>query len=364
MKNFMDVQSKTFLYDYLNSNAPVGNEVNGQHVWLRYLRPYVDDYFTDAYGTVVGVINPKADYKVVIEAHADEISWYVNYISKDGYMYVIRNGGSDYQIAPSMHAKIHTGEGSVIPAVFGWPAIHTRRDGKEKELKPDIETVILDGGFASKEEVLAKGIQVGDVVTFDQALREINGYWVGRALDNRMGGFTIAQVARRLFEEKIKLPFGLYIVNAVQEEVGLRGAGMIAERIRPNVALITDVCHCTNSPLYNKIKEGEIMSGKGPVLSTAPAVQVNVRKRLLEVARKQGIDFQLVASSTYTGTDTDAFAYSGVGIPSALVSTPVKYMHTTVEMAHQKDVEQLVSWMFGFVCSIQAGESFDVKFQL
>ncbi len=357
----MDHQSKTFLYEYLNNNAPTGNEVHGQKIWLRYLKPYIDDYFTDTYGTAVGVINPQADYKVVIEAHADEIAWYINYISKEGYMYVIRNGGSDYQIAPSMYAKIHTGQG-VVPAVFGWPAIHTRRDKKSKEIKPDVDTVVLDGGFGSKKEVYKKGINIGDIVTFDQDLRALNNtYWVGRGLDNRMGGFTIAQVARRLHENNIKLPFGLYIVNAVQEEVGLRGARMIANRIRPNVALITDVCHCTASPLYNKMRHGEIASGKGPVLSTAPAVQVNVRQRLLDIARNEKINFQLAASSTSTGTDTDAFAYSGSGIAAALLSTPLKYMHTTVEMVSQKDVEQLITWMYAFLRSIKAGESFDVK---
>lgn len=360
----MDIQSRNFLTEYLNANAPVGKEVNGQKIWLRYIKPFIDHYFTDTYGTAVGVINPNAAYKVVIEAHADEIAWYVNYISKEGYLYVICNGGSDYQIAPSMYARIHTAKNGIIPAVFGWPAIHTRREG-DKKIKPDIKNIVLDGGFTSKKEVLQKGINVGDIVTFDQVARQLNDtFWVGRGLDNRIGGFAIAEVARRLHQERKKLPFGLYIVNAVQEEVGHHGAQMIAQRIKPNVALVTDVCHCTHSPLYDKIKHGDTATGKGPVIDTAPAVHPNVQAMLLNIAEQQKIPFQRSASQYRTGTDTDTFAYSHVGVPTALLSTPLKYMHTTVEMVHEQDVQHLIAWIYHFVINLQANHDFAIQIEV
>jgi putative aminopeptidase FrvX len=106
----MDKTSKTFLYSYLNNASPTGFEYTGQQIWLDYIKPHIDDYIVDVYGTAVGIINPKAAYKVVIEAHADEISWFVNYITDDGYIYVRRNGGSDHQIAPSMRVNIQTDE--------------------------------------------------------------------------------------------------------------------------------------------------------------------------------------------------------------------------------------------------------------
>ena len=352
----MDEKSKTFLFDYLNSNSPTGHETVGQKLWLNYLQPYVDDYFTDTYGTVVGVINPDAPYKVVIEAHADEISWYVNYITKEGYIYVIRNGGSDYQIAPSMRAKVHTSKGP-ISAVFGWPAIHVRNP--KKYTKPDVDTVVLDCGCTSDKAVKKLGIHIGCVVTFDEDLIELNKkFLVGRALDNRIGGFMIAEVTRRLYEDKRKLPFGLYIVNAVQEEVGLRGATMIASHIKPDVAIVTDVTHDTQSPLYNKIKEGDIQCGKGPTLSYAPAVQNNVLKMLIQVAEKAKIPFQRLAASRYTGTDTDAFAYSHVGVASALISLPLKYMHTTVEMTHKDDIENVIQLIYYFLIQLKVGHNF------
>ena len=109
----MDKKSKKFLEEYLNNSSPTGFESSGQKIWLDYIRPYIDSYFTDTYGSVVGVINPEAEYKVVIEAHADEISWFVNYITEEGYIYVTRNGGSDHQIAPSKRVNIYTEKGVV-----------------------------------------------------------------------------------------------------------------------------------------------------------------------------------------------------------------------------------------------------------
>jgi tetrahedral aminopeptidase len=352
----MNEDSKKFLFKYLNNNSPTGFESSGQKIWLEYIKQYTDFYFTDTYGTAVAVVNPEASYKVVIEAHADEISWFVKYINENGYIYVVRNGGSDYQIAPSKRAKIHTSNGTV-KAVFGWPAIHVR--DKESEKKPDTDSVVIDCGCDSKEEVEKLGIHVGCVVTFDEDLFEMNEkYLVGRALDNRIGGFMIAETARRLREENVNLPFGLYIVNAVQEEIGLRGAQMIAQRIKPDLAIITDVTHDTHSPLYSKIKQGDQKAGKGPVLSYAPAVHNNVLNMLIGVATEKNIPFQRAALSRFTGTDTDAFAYSNEGVASALISLPLKYMHTTVEMVHKEDVENVIRLFCEFLKKLEAGHDF------
>ena len=192
----MDNKSKEFLFKYLNNHSPTGFESSGQKIWLNYLKPYIDDYVADTYGTVVGIINPDSNYKVVIEAHADEISWFVNYITDDGYIYVIRNGGSDHQIAPSKRVNIHTDKG-IVKGVFGWPAIHVRNAKTEKS--PSLENIFIDVGCESKDEVAKLGIHVGCVITFEDELINLNkNYLTGRALDNRMGGFMIAEVARRL----------------------------------------------------------------------------------------------------------------------------------------------------------------------
>jgi len=349
-------KSDKFLNEYLNNASPTGFEASGQKIWLDYIKPYVDETFTDTYGTAVGVINPKAEYKVVIEAHADEISWFVNYITKDGYIYVIRNGGSDHQIAPSKRVNIHTPKG-IVKGVFGWPAIHVRPRTNEKG--PTMNNIFIDIGAENDEEVAKMGVEVGNVITFDDELTVLNKkLYVGRALDNRMGGFMIAQVAKMLTDKKKKLPFGLYIVNAVQEEIGLNGAHMIAHRIKPNLAIVTDVTHDTQSPMYNKKADGDLACGKGPVLTYGAAVHGNVVKMIREVAKKKKVDVQLSAASRSTGTDTDAFAYSNEGVASALISLPLKYMHTTVETAHKDDVDAVIKLIYEFVAQLKNKHNF------
>lgn len=352
----MDKKSKKFLFDYLNNSSPTGFESSGQQIWLDYLKPYIDDRMIDVYGTAVGIINPKAAYKVVIEAHADEISWFVNYITDDGYIYVRRNGGSDHQIAPSMRVNIYTEKG-IVKGVFGWPAIHVRDAGKEEA--PSLKNIFIDIGVESKKEAEAMGVHVGCVITFVDELMEMNkNYLTGRALDNRMGGFMIAEVARRLSENKKKLPFGLYIVNAVQEEIGLRGAEMISRRIKPDLAICTDVTHDTGSPMYNKKESGNLKCGLGPVVCYGPAVQNNVLKMIIQVAEKKKIPFQRQAVSRSTGTDTDSFAYSAEGVASALISLPLKYMHTTVETVHKEDVENVINLIYEVLLQVKPGHDF------
>jgi putative aminopeptidase FrvX len=352
-KSILTNSSLSFLERYLNNPSPTGFESAGQRIWLDYVKPYVDDHIVDPYGTVVGVINPGAKYKVVIEAHADEISWFVHYITKEGFIYVRRNGGSDHIIAPSMRVNIHTEKGAV-KAVFGWPAIHVR-NGKT-EITPSLDNIFLDCGCNSKEEVEALGVHVGCVITYEDEFMVMNQRnFVGRALDNRMGGFMIAEVARLLKEQKVKLPFGLYVTNSVQEEVGLRGAEMIVERLKPDLAIVTDVTHDTQTPLMNKIQNGDIACGKGPVLSYAPAVHNNVLKHIVRTAETQKIPFQRAAQSRATGTDTDAFAYGSAGVPSALISLPLRYMHTTVETVHREDVENVIKLILASVKGLKAG---------
>ncbi|NLN33743.1 MAG: M42 family metallopeptidase [Flavobacteriaceae bacterium] len=349
-------KSLKFLEKYLNTTSPTGHEAEGQKEWIKYIEPYVDEIRSDNYGTAYGILNPDAKYKVVLEAHADEISWYVNYISPEGMIYVIRNGGSDAVIAPSKRVNIHTKKG-IVKGVFGWPAVHVRTPDKDET--PKIDTIWIDCGVSSREEVEKLGVHVGCVITYPDEFMVLNeNYYVCRALDNRVGGFMIAEVARLIHENKDKFDFGIYFTNSVQEEVGLRGAEMITKTIQPDVAIVTDVTHDTTTPKMNKMKDGEVKCGGGPVVTYAPAVQNNLRELILETAEKKKIPFQRAASSRVTGTDTDAFAYSNGGVPSALISLPLRYMHTTVEMVHKDDVENTIKLMYESVKKIKNNQSF------
>src|SRR4030095_13279706 len=241
-----------------------------------------------------------------------------------------------------MHVKKGPGK-----AVFGWPAIHTRLSDEKKDPQPKIENLFLDCGARNKKEVEQLGIHIGSVVTYQEGFDELaNDNFIGRAFDNRIGGFMIAEVARLLKQNNKKLPYGLYVVNAVQEEIGLRGAEMIARRIKPAIAIVTDVTHDTTTPMINKHIEGEVVCGKGPTLSYAPAVHNKLLALVEKVAADKKIPVQWRALTRSTGTDTDSFAYSNDGCPSVLISIPLRYMHTTVEMLHRDDIENTIKLMY------------------
>ena len=354
------VQSnKQFFTEYLNNPSPSGFESKGQSIWLKYISSFTDSHIVDSYGSVAAIINPGKEYKVVVAAHADEVSWLVNYIDDEGYIYVRQNGMADFQIAPAKRVNIHTKNG-IVKGFFGWPAIHVR-----EEERPTPDNLFIDIGRHSRSEVADLGIYPGIPITFEDSLFELtDDYYVGRGLDNRVGGYILAEVARKINESNLVIPYSLYFVNAVQEEVGMRGAGMMAHGIRPNVALITDVCHDSCSPMYNQMKMGTRKVGRGPVLTSGPSVHNNVLNRVVETANEHQINIQRTSFSHSSGTDTDAFAYSRMGIPSALIGLPVKYMHTTVEMVNKNDVENLIDLIFFFLKDLKFGLDFGYSITL
>ena len=341
-----------FLQSYLNAQSPTGWETEGQKIWLDYISQYVDETYCDSYGSAVAVVNPDAKYKVVIEAHADEIGWTVSHIDDKGYISVVRRGGSDEMVAPGQRVNI-IGQKGNVRGVFGWIAIHER----DTET-PKVKNLYVDVGAEDKKQVEEMGIHVGCVMTYDAPFEIMGDYYLCRALDNRMGGYMIAQVARKLKENKDKLPFGLYVVNAVQEEVGLFGAEMIANSIKPNVAIVTDVTHDSHSPMYNARLCGDVACGKGPTLYYGPDVQRNLLKKVLKVAKKSKVKIQIGTYNGNSGTDTGAFFKAAGGIPSCLISLPLKYMHTSVEMVHKKDVKSTIKLMYNTVKSLKAGEDY------
>jgi putative aminopeptidase FrvX len=350
-------QEIDWLGKYIHNASPSGNEKDGQKMWLEHIKPYIDDHIVDTYGNVAAIINPGQEFKVVLEAHADEIGWYVKMIDDDGYIHVQETGGTDPGIAPSQWVNIHTGKGTV-PAIFGWPAVHMR---DQKDDAPKQSTIFLCCGCQSKEEVQERGVMVGDLITYDTGFRVLNEtHFTGRALDNRMGGFMTSRIARMIKEEGIKLPYSLYIVNAVQEEVGMKGAKMIAHTIQPQCALVIDVTHDTTMPLADKNKEGDIEIGKGPVLTKSAPVHNKLRQLLVDVAREHKIPIQHAAEANETGTDVDVFAYELGGIPSVLLSLPLRYMHTTVETMHRDDIENGMHLLFHSLQKL--GPDFNFKY--
>lgn len=341
-------KNKQFLYDYLNAYAPVAQEGEGQQIWTDYIKPYVDFLKQDAYGTSYGVLRSKTRFntefqKVVIEAHCDEIAWIITHIESDGMIRVKRHGGSDNMIAPSKTVMIHTHNGTKVRGLFGWPAIHTR--DSYTSMGYDQHELWVDTGLKDKKAVTKAGVEVGNLITFDTQLEEIGDYYVGRSLDNKIGGYIIAEALRKISEDNIELPYDLYVVNSVQEEVGLHGAKKIAKELKADLALVHDVCHATDTPKIDKAKDGDNKGGEGPCLEYTAQNHREINSMLREIAKKKKIPVQLTVGSM--GNDTMAFFMENT--PTAILATPLRYMHTTLEMAHKKDIKACITLFVEFL---------------
>jgi len=341
--------SKDFLYSYLNAYSPVGQEKEGQKIWLNYVKNYADTLNVDAYGTA-WVVKKCETFepakKVVIESHADEIAWIITQIQSDGYIRVDKAGGSDNMIAASKTVVIHTSKGEKVRGVFGSPAIHVRE--KRTDMGPKIDELWIDCGVDSDKELAEMGIEVGNLVTFDDQFSEIGNYYVGKSLDNKIGGYIIAETLRRLHENEVKLPYDLYVVNAVQEEVGLFGSRLIAQTLQADIALVHDVCHNTSHPKMNKSKDCDTKGGAGPCVEFTSQNHKSIISKIRETASEKEIPLQLTVGSY--GNDTVSFFLENT--PTAIVATPLKYMHCTVEMAHKKDVESAIDIFYNTLINI------------
>lgn len=363
--------NRKFLKTYINAASPSGYEMQlgGQKVWIDYVSKYADKVDVDEYGnayahygeftddiTIGGYQMGDGQYKklktVLIDAHADEIGFFVFDITDKGFLKIGTLGGSDITIAPSSRVNIW-GENGKINGVFGHPAIHVHK----RKFEAKLEKTFVDVGASTKEEVEELGIVIGTPITMADGYMMLGNYYCGRSLDDKIGGFITSQVLKKLSLNKIDLPFELVIVNAVQEEVGLHGAQMACRRIKPDVAIAIDVCHDTDSPAYDKELQGSLSAGEGVVIMTAPSLHKGVVKMLIDTAKDNDIKFQRTATGSSSGTNADAYAYPH-GIPTGLIKMAMRYMHTTVETVHKKDVGSAVDLLYAVLQNERIVESF------
>jgi len=357
----MDQDTEQFLYQLLNTPSPTGFEVRGQRVWAERARRFaaVD---SDAYGNAWATVPGSRDDapRVMIEAHADEIGFMVKHIGDDGFLRVDRIGGSDWANARGRRLTLFGDEGEVL-GIIGNTAIHIR-DRKDGEKTPEMHELFVDIGASSPEEVEEMGIRVGHPAVYaDGAISFAGNRLVGRALDNRIGGFIIAEVTRRLAEADPGPTATCLALNAVQEEIGGYGATMAAYHLQPDFCLVLDVTHATDSPDIKHAQHGKITLGGGPSVTHGTANHPLIIERLTKLARERDIPLQHEASSRFTGTDTDSIYHVRGGIPCALISLPLRYMHSIVEMADFGDIEHVIQLMTAFVQSVQADDRFAVE---
>ncbi len=355
----MRTESLQFLEKLVNTPSPSGHEARGQRVWLDYAKEWADETFTDAYGNAVAVLNKGGSPRLMLSAHADEISMAVNYIDEQGFIYVRKLGGVDPAITKAQRVAIQT-RGGTVRGVVGNVAPHLTK-GEPEGKAPKIHEIFVDIGAASRREA-EKLVRVGDPITLTDSFELLRkDLAVARAFDNRVGTFAVAEALRLAHEGRGKLKAEVLAVSNIMEEVGLLGARQIAYTLKPDVALVVDVTHATDYPTVNRQQHGDVKVGHGPTLTHGVCNHPQVMARLETVARAQKIAVQHEATSATSGTDTDVIFWTRGGIPSGLVSLPDRYMHSPVEMISLRDLEQIPRLLCAFALSLKAGEQFKVE---
>ena len=355
----MRAESLRFLTDLLNTPTPSGEEAKGQRVWLDYLAPYAEKLETDTYGNAVAVLNPEGSPKIMVEGHADEIAFQIQYIDDDGFIYFSGVGGHDPGLARGQRVHIHSRNGPVL-GVIGALAIHMQDRGKTAAY-PELSELFIDIGAAGRKDA-EKRVQVGDLITYIVGWQQLAGdVYIARACDNRIGTFVAAEVLRLCAKASRKMKACVIAASAVGEENGLYGAHMLGYSVHPDAALVIDVGQATDIPITNKKKFGDVKLGKGPILSRGSVNHPVLVRRLEEIANKRKITFQRGIDPRYSGTDADAIFLQRGGIATAAIGVPNRYMHTPVEAVHLGDLENLAEWLCAFILDLKPGDTFKVK---
>lgn len=355
----MRPESIAFLEKLLNTPTPSGAEAPGQRVWLDYVQPFADRVETDTYGNALAVLNPEGFPKIMVEGHADEIAFQVQYIDDNGFIYFGGVGGHDPSLASGQRVHVHGRNGPVL-GVIGALAIHMQDRGKKQDV-PDLSDLFVDIGVASRKEA-EKKVAVGDFITYTAGCQQLNGdIYIARACDNRIGTFVAAEVLRLCAKAGKKLKAQVIAASAIGEENGLYGAHMLGYSVHPDAALVIDVGQATDIPITNKKKFGDAKLGGGPILSRGSVNHPVLVKRLEDVAGKNKIAFQRGIDSRRSGTDADAIFLQRGGIATAAIGVPNRYMHTPVEAIHLKDLEGLAELLTAFILELKPEETFKVK---
>ena len=354
----MNKDDREFLYRLLETPSPTGFEMPGQRVWAEWIRHHASRVECDAYGSTWATLPGKADPIIMLAAHADEIGYMIKHIDERGFLRIDRVGGSDTATARGRRLSI-LGDHGPVPAIIGNTAIHLRRDDHGAEKAPAVHELWVDVGASNPAEVAKLGIRVGHPAVYQDGPIELaHKRIVGRALDNRIGGYIIAQVMKRIAAGKTQAHFTLVCLNAIQEEIGGHGAMMATYRLKPDVCVCLDVTHATDTPGLDASKHGSVKLGGGPTLTHGTANHPLVVKRLIHAASEAKIPIQHEASSRFTGTDTDKIFHSREGVPSALVSLPLRCMHSVVETAHLDDINHTIELLTSFVLSLEDTREF------
>jgi len=350
----MRKESLTFLEELVNAPSPSGFEQAAQSVVREYAGKFADEVATDVMGNVIAVVNPGGKPRVMLAGHCDEIGFMVRYITDQGFIHFSPIGGVDAHLVPGQKVTVHGAKGPVR-GVVGKKAIHLMEPEERKKVL-QFHQQWIDIGAASKEEA-EKRVDVGDPVTFAANFEPLSGdLAVARGFDDKMGSFVVIEALRLAAQKKLKA--AVFAVSTVQEEIGARGAHTSAFAIDPDVAIAVDVTHATDYPDADKKRFGETRLGGGPVLHRGANMNPVVTQRLLGAAKKARIDYQMIGVPGASGTDAWAMQLVRGGTASSVVSVPLRYMHTPIEVLDMRDLETTSRLLAAFCADLAPDTDF------
>lgn len=333
--------NKDFLMELLCSNGVSGSEAEIEKKIYDRMMPIADVVSVDEMGTVTAVVNPQAPFRVLMTGHADEIGLMVTAVTPDGFLKVTNIGGVYATTYPGHKVRIHTGKGIIYGAV-----VNTRELCKKEGLKASDLTI--DIGAVDREDAL-KAVSLGDTVNFDTDVRELlNGRITGRAMDDRVGAYIVMEALTLAKERGASV--GVYAAATTGEETTGNGAYFTASRVHPNIAIAVDVTYTSDYAGIDMGLTGDISVGKGPVICNNPSIHKKVNEKLLEAASKLNMPVQIEAANGRTGTDGDIMHRTCLGVPFALVSIPLRYMHCPDEVGSLKDIQDCAELLAQFLC--------------
>ncbi|TRM13022.1 M42 family metallopeptidase [Lentibacillus cibarius] len=346
----MEQANRSFLMDLLHTPSPSSDEVAIQKKWINYIKDFADEIKTDHAGNAIGIINPDAEFKVLLAGHCDEIALVINRIDDEGFLHFDKIGGINPKAAVGMKVTV-LGQNAESTGVIGVNAQH------HGGLKDDfgLEDLFIDCGYKTKEEA-ERFVQIGDLAVYKTSPELLMDRYVsGRGLDNRTGAFIVAEVLRRLSGRGCNV--GVYAASTVNEETNMGGAYFAAAGIKPTMAIACDVTFATDYPGVNKNKHGDVKLDGGPVLAKGAPINIKINKMLENTARKRNIRVQYELTPRMTGTDADRMRLTGPGVPISLVSLPLRYMHSPVETSSLKDMDEEIELLVTMLSEMTGEES-------
>ncbi len=329
--------------------APSGHETPAAALW----REEADfaSLSADGLGSSIARVGDAAPLLAVV-GHIDEIGLVVTHIDEKGFLWFAPIGGWDPQILVGQRVAVR-GRDGLVPGVVGRKPIHLLEPDQRKKVV-ELKGLHIDVGAADREAA-AELIRIGDAVTIAaEPVRLAGDRFASRAMDNRLGAYVALEALRRC-HERDSLSGSFAAVAAVQEEIGLFGARTAAFEVRPDLAVAIDVTHATDAPGIDEKEVGSHPLGSGPAIGRGSTLSPKVFELLVETAEEAGIDHTISASGRGTSTDADSIQISRSGVPTGLVSIPLRYMHSPVELADLADVEATVELIAAFAARLQAG---------